>query len=74
MRMFNGVNGYATEANAMRKLVNAAEQLGVSIEEINYVIVVNPNGRFVPVVTHARSEMAGGIVAFVHLGVPVLGN
>ena len=48
MRLFENVTGYATEANAEKKLRNVA---GENIEKMHWIIAVKDNGRFVPVVT-----------------------
>jgi hypothetical protein len=47
MRLFNNADSYATPENAVKKLRKLA---GDEFERMHWVIAVNEEGRFVPVV------------------------
>jgi hypothetical protein len=68
MRLFENVKGYATEANAVRKLNKV---LGERLEEFRYVITVNSEGRFVPVVVSTPKDVMKAQLP--HLGIAVYG-
>jgi len=60
--------GYATFDNAKKKLEKELEACG--FDRVNYLIAVNEEGRFVPVVMHNNDPM---ITVLVHHGITVVG-
>lgn len=50
MRLFDNKHGsYATPENAIRKI---RKELGDHFDDCSYIIGVNSEGRFIPIVTH----------------------
>ena len=64
---------YATQANALKALETAAEKIGALMSNVLYVIAVNPEGRFAPVVTDVVVTPSLKI-EFAHKGVTIVGN
>ena len=60
---------YASRANAVRALTQAADKLGGSLSDLRYVIAVNEDGRYAPVVmVHSQMQL----LAFAHIGITVV--
>jgi hypothetical protein len=69
MRLFNKADSYATPEDAEKKLRKVA---GDEIERMHWVIAVNEEGRFVPVVTDWRNRNHHK-AALAHQGVCIVG-
>jgi hypothetical protein len=64
MLLFNESNSYATRDNAIKKLNKV---LGERIKDVHWLITVNENGRFSPVVIGERN------MHLIHAGICVAG-
>jgi hypothetical protein len=53
MRLFNNVKGYATQKGAIRKLKSV---LGSALDDYQWSIGVNDEGRFYPIVHNSNSK------------------
>lgn len=78
MNMLRTARTYKTQANALKALDAACGRLGVDIEVVRYIIAVNEDGRFAPVVIYCGGTLPtkdGGeqlTTAFCHVGVTVV--
>ena len=61
---------YKTRANALKKLEEEAEFLGVPMSDIHYLIAVHKDGRYAPVVVRVSG---GDSIAFIHRDITVVG-
>lgn len=65
---------YKTRENAMKALFQACEKLDVNIDRVRYLIAVNDEGRFAPVVVNCSDpKIADFPSTWAHNGVTVLG-
>ena len=55
MELFKGCKGYATRANAIAKLAKVLPDY----ERYRWLIVVTPEGRFMPAVASANTDVCG---------------
>ena len=62
---------YSSHKNAVKALETACTKLGITIDEIRYVIAATENGRFAPCVVGGAGTWSN--TAFVHIGVTVIG-
>lgn len=65
---------YKTRANAVKQVRDTAAKIGVEFGTVHYVIAVNEDGRFAPVVTHCVDKrIADHPMVWAHNGVTVTG-
>lgn len=67
MKLFDTIKGYATPQNAEKKLRN---EVGNNLEDMHWVIAINTEGRYVPIVTGWPSNPQG-LCSLVHCGICV---
>ena len=68
MKMFDAVKGYATPANAEKKLRKA---LGDDLGEYDWIIGTTSEGRYIPVILRHRGGLPNGHL--IHFGLCVAG-
>lgn len=72
MRLVNEAKNYKTAANAEKALGVALAKIGKTVDNARFLIAVNSEGRFVPVVVPSPS-LFGVYLPLIHLGVSVVG-
>lgn len=71
MRQCADTRGYVVEATAIRKLEHELEKIGETLDSVRWLIAVNEEKKFVPVVVFRNSTPH--LVHLAHHGVTVIG-